>query len=97
VYLIHAVTRWDRDSCNRVLSVWGPGASAWSGEEAQRAAGFPIDSSGRQRVLGFPADSFGPVSRDWLRSLAHLVRCYKGRGLGSQRLLQSGTSQARAD
>ena len=40
----------------RVLGVWGARAYAWSGEERPRAAGFPIDVSGRQRVLGFPAD-----------------------------------------
>ncbi len=39
----------------RVLGVWGARAYAWSGEERPRAAGFPIDVSGRQRVLGFPA------------------------------------------
>jgi hypothetical protein len=38
----------------RVLGVWGTRAYAWSGEERPRAAGFPIDMSGRQRVLGFP-------------------------------------------
>jgi hypothetical protein len=67
---------------DRVVGVWGPRAFAWSGEERQRAAGFPIDPSGRQRVLGFPADSFTPVRRDWRRKLAHPVRCYKRRGLG---------------
>jgi Domain of unknown function (DUF1707) len=41
---------------DRVVGVWGPAAHAWSGEERPRAAGFPIDLSGRQRVLGFPPD-----------------------------------------
>jgi hypothetical protein len=39
----------------RVIGVWGARAYAWSGEEPTRAAGFPIDVSGRTRVLGFPA------------------------------------------
>jgi hypothetical protein len=38
----------------RALGVWGARAYAWSGEERPRAAGFPVDVSGRQRVLGFP-------------------------------------------
>ena len=66
---------------DRVLGVWGPRAYAWSGEERQRAAGFPIDPSGRQRVLGFPADSFWSINRDWRRQLAHPIRWYKRRGL----------------
>jgi hypothetical protein len=41
---------------DRVVGVWGSAAHAWSGEERPRAAGFPIDLSGRQRVLGFPPD-----------------------------------------
>jgi Domain of unknown function (DUF1707) len=45
-----------QEAQDRVVGVWGPAAYAWSGEERQRAAGFPIDLSGRQRVLGFPAD-----------------------------------------
>jgi hypothetical protein len=71
-----------QETRDRVIGVWGPRAYAWSGEERQRAAGFPIDPSGRQRVLGFPADSLAPVSRDWLGKLAHPVRCYKRRGHG---------------
>ena len=67
---------------DRVIGVWGPRAYAWSGEERQRAAGFPIDPSGRQRVLGFPADSFTSVNRDWHLKLAHPLRCYKRRSLG---------------
>jgi hypothetical protein len=39
---------------DRLVGVWGSAASAWSGEERPRVAGFPIDVSGRQRVLGFP-------------------------------------------
>jgi hypothetical protein len=39
----------------RVIGVWGARAYAWSGEERPRAAGFPIDVSGRTRALGFPA------------------------------------------
>lgn len=46
---------------DRVFGVWGPAAYGWSGEERPRAAGFPIDPSGRQRVLGFPPDPFGPA------------------------------------
>ena len=40
---------------SRVIGVWGARAYAWSGEERPRAAGFPIDVSGRTRALGFPA------------------------------------------
>ena len=40
---------------SRAVGVWGARAYAWSGEERPRAAGFPIDLSGRQRALGFPA------------------------------------------
>jgi hypothetical protein len=71
-----------QDTRERAIGVWGPRAYTWSGEERQRAAGFPIDPSGRQRVLGFPADSFAPISRDWLGKLGHPVRCYKRRGHG---------------
>jgi len=39
----------------RAIGIWGTRAYAWSGEEPTRAAGFPIDVSGRTRVLGFPA------------------------------------------
>jgi hypothetical protein len=39
---------------DRLVGVWGSAACAWSGEERQRVAGFPMDWSGRQRVLGFP-------------------------------------------
>jgi|SRR5580692_1750520 hypothetical protein len=39
----------------RVIGVWGARAYASTGEETTRAAGFPIDVSGRTRVLGFPA------------------------------------------
>ncbi len=62
---------------DRVLGVWGPAAYAWSGEERPRAAGFPIDLSGR-RALGFPPDSDAPVF-DALRSLVHAIRSYKRR------------------
>lgn len=51
----------------RVLGVWGTRAYAWSGEERPRAAGFPIDGSGRQRVLGFPAGLRAPSEPDGLR------------------------------
>ena len=50
---------------DRAMGVWGSRAYAWSGEERPRAAGFPIDPSGRQRVLGFPADSAGVGHHDW--------------------------------
>jgi hypothetical protein len=52
---------------DRVLGVWGANAYAWSGEERPRAAGFPIDLSGRQRVLGFPADSSAAGHQGWFR------------------------------
>jgi hypothetical protein len=39
----------------RAVGIWGTRAYAWSGEEPPRAAGFPIDVSGRTRALGFPA------------------------------------------
>jgi hypothetical protein len=59
---------------DRAVGVWGPAACTWTGEERQRAAGFPIDPSGRQRVLGFPPDSFEVVKGDWHRAFAHAVR-----------------------
>jgi hypothetical protein len=52
---------------DRVLGVWGARAYQWSGEERPRAAGFPIDPSGRQRVLGFPADRPGAGHHGWFR------------------------------
>jgi hypothetical protein len=55
---------------DRVVGVWGSSAYAWSGEERPRAAGFPLDPSGRQRVLGFPADSFGAEHHRWFRRRA---------------------------
>lgn len=74
-----------KEARDRVFGVWGPGAYAWSGEERQRAAGFPIDPSGRQRVLGFPAGlpahSFGAVKHDWHPVLTHPVRSYRQRRL----------------
>jgi hypothetical protein len=51
----------------RALGVWGSRAYAWSGEERPRAAGFPIDGSGRQRVLGFPAGLRAPSEPGRLR------------------------------
>jgi hypothetical protein len=75
----------EHETRDRVFGVWGPDAYAWSGEERQRAAGFPIDPSGRQRVLGFPAGlpagSFGFVKRGWHPVLAHPVRSYRRRHL----------------
>ena len=62
------------DMHDRVLGIWGTAAYRWSGEERPRAAGLPIDPSGRQRVLGFPPDPFGPADFDWLRRLARSVR-----------------------
>jgi hypothetical protein len=56
---------------DRVIGVWGANAYAWSGEDRPRAAGFPIDLSGRQRVLGFPADSSGVGHHGWFRRHAH--------------------------
>ncbi|MGA8460981.1 MAG: hypothetical protein WB800_36685 [Streptosporangiaceae bacterium] len=38
-----------------MIGVWGARTYAWTGEEPPRAAGFPIDMSGRTRVFGFPA------------------------------------------
>jgi hypothetical protein len=57
---------------DRVLGVWGTRAYAWSGEERPRAAGFPLDLSGRQRALGFPADSFSAGHHRWFRRRDHL-------------------------
>jgi len=62
---------------DRVFGIWGPAAYGWSGEERPRAAGFPIDPSGRQRVLGFPPDPFGPTDFDWLRRLARSIRHHR--------------------
>lgn len=62
---------------DRVLGIWGAAAYRWGGEERPRAAGFPIDPSGRQRVLGFPPDPFGPADFDWLRRLARSVRHHR--------------------
>ena len=56
---------------DRAVGVWGTKAYAWSGEERPRAAGFPIDVSGRQRVLGLPADSSGVGHHGWFRKHAH--------------------------
>jgi hypothetical protein len=67
-----------QETQDRVLGIWGPAAYAWSGEERPRAAGFPIDLSGR-RVLGFPPDSDAPVNFDWLRSLVDAIRSYQRR------------------
>jgi hypothetical protein len=55
---------------DRVVSVWGARAYAWSSEERPRAAGFQVDLSGHRRVLGFPADPFPPARRRWLRRRA---------------------------
>ena len=75
----------EQETRDRVFGVWGLRAYAWSGEERQRAAGFPIDPSGRQRVLGFPAglpaDSFGALKRGWHPVLPHPVRSYRRRYL----------------
>jgi hypothetical protein len=52
-------------------------------EERNRVFGVPrADPNARQneepqRALGFPVDSFGPVDRDWLRSIAHPIKGYK--------------------
>jgi hypothetical protein len=70
----------EQDTRNRVLGVWGRDSYAWSGEERQRAGGFPIDPSGRQRVLGFPAGPPEFAHSHWLRSLAHRIRSYRRRG-----------------
>jgi hypothetical protein len=64
---------------DRVLGVWGASAYAWSGEERPRAAGFPIDLSGRQRVLGFPADPPGAGRPGWFRRHARAEPGPEGR------------------
>ena len=53
-------------------------------EEPNRVLGMPRQTGTHarydeeeRRVLGVPADWFGPVDRDWFRSLAHPVRSYK--------------------
>jgi hypothetical protein len=63
----------------RILGVWGSKVYAWSGEERPRAAGFPVDVTGRQRVLGFPADPSGPIDCGWLHSLSHPIRRHRRR------------------
>jgi len=52
--------------------------------EPNRVLGFPRKTGPRarqgeepQRVMGIPVDSFGPVDRDWFRSLAHPVRGFR--------------------
>jgi hypothetical protein len=65
---------------HRALGVWGAEAcSAWSGEEWSRAAGFPVDLTGRRRVLGFPAD---PPSKN--------VNVTPGRHTGAHRRPEPG-------
>jgi hypothetical protein len=59
---------------DRSLGVWGSRTYGWSGEERQRAAGFPIDPAGRQRVLGFPPDPFETARGDWHRAFACAAR-----------------------
>jgi len=56
----------DQYEPNRVLGIpWPPtGPRARQGEEPQR-------------VMGFPVDWFGPVDRDWFRSLAHPIQGYQ--------------------
>ncbi len=84
-------TASDPGTRGRVVGVWGPGADAWTGEERQRAAGFPIDPSGRQRVLGFPAGPPAPINFGWLRSIAHPVRSFQRRD--RRRPAASGTER----
>jgi hypothetical protein len=97
----------EQETQERVYGVWGPAAYSWSGEERQRAAGFPIDPSGRQRVLGFPAGPAEPINLDWLRTLARPIRRHKrrdgGRGTswfflvgGYARVRESGAVDHRA-
>jgi len=50
----------DDPGLRRAVGVWGARAYAWSGEERPRAAGFPVDVTGRQRVLGFPGGASPP-------------------------------------
>jgi hypothetical protein len=74
----------------RVIGVWGARAYAWSGEERPRAAGFPIDVSGRTRALGFPvgptADERGtphggaPRSQERARLVVAVFAILGGRG-----------------
>ncbi len=70
----------EKDARSRAFGVWGASAYAWTGEERQRAAGFPVDPSGRQRVLGFPPGPPVPINWAWLRPIAHPVRSFKRRG-----------------
>ena len=87
----------EQETQERVYGVWGPAGYAWSGEERQRAAGFPIDPSGRQRVLGFPADPVEPINLDWLRSLPTRPPLQRtGRGAGNELFLASGRLRSRA-
>ena len=54
-------------------------------EEPNKVLGMPrrdIGPHARQdeeprRVLGVPVDWYGPVDRDWLRSLRHPIKAYK--------------------
>ena len=84
-----------------MLGVWGVRAYAWSGEERPRAAGFPIDASGRQRVLGFGGCSAagGPATvrrRRALRSEGRRTRLVVGviAILGGHRASRSGLPHA---
>jgi hypothetical protein len=66
-----------------VRSATGGGPVAGNREERNRVFGSPqADPNARQgkepqRALGFPVDSYGPVDRDWLRSIAHPIKGYK--------------------
>jgi hypothetical protein len=62
----------------------GGGPVASDREEPNRVFGMPLQTGPharqdeeQQRVLGVPAGWFGPVDRDWFRSLAHPVRGYR--------------------
>lgn len=79
----------NREAGDRAVGVWGPRAYRWSGEERQRAAGCPIDPSGRQRVLGFPG---GPPELGWVSRLARSVRSHQHRGAGQVASSGHGTA-----
>ena len=78
----------------RVIGVWGARTYAWSGEERPRAAGFPIDVSGRTRALGFPSGPSAagepgthrgaPRSEERARLVVAVFAILGGRGAGQR-------------
>ena len=55
----------NREDRNRVFGM-PPGAEPYAREGAEP-----------QRALGVPVDWYGPVDRDWFRSLIHPIKGYK--------------------